>query len=719
MELFVTLFTAAANFLLGLFTYLKNPKSATNRCFVVLTTVIGFWALANYFSLHSPTAEETLFWIRAVMFITAPLGPILYLLVQSFPNTSTGLRKTFVNAIFVYITLTAVLAMSPYMFTSVSIENGNIQPTPGPGLPVFALGFIGGVIAAFITLIFKFRKAKGFQKVQLKYLLLGIIATFSLVVITNFFFVLVLKVSAFVIFGPLFSLILVGAIAYSIIKHRFLDINVFLVRSVSFTLLILLVSAIYSLGLFSISTYIAPSSSSQESLLFSVVLTLFFTFTFYPLRQFIERITERFFFRRPYNTQSLLQELSREMASTLLLSDLAEKVLTILKENMNISSISVILLGKEVVSFSKTIGKVREKNGDDTSLINILFKGTEMSDEHILVFEEMPESSLKEELRKEDVKVVLPLIVKNEVIGGLFVCDKESGDIYSSEDVHVFQIIAPQLAVAVRNALSYDEIKRFNITLEEEVDRATSRLKQANERLKELDKLKDEFVSVASHELRTPMTAIKSYLWLAMNNTEEALPEEVKSYLDIAYRSTERLIRLVQDMLTISRIEGKRLELHQSGFDLYELTKQVYEELKIKGDEKNIQFSLTKSKTHFEIKGDKEKLREVIQNLVGNALKFTPPKGKVTLSLKKNDHNVCIEVKDTGPGIAPENLTKLFQKFGKIDSAYKATKESGTGLGLYISKKIIDLHGGNIEVQSEVGKGTVFQVCLPEYLNKN
>ena len=250
----------------------------------------------------------------------------------------------------------------------------------------------------------------------------------------------------------------------------------------------------------------------------------------------------------------------------------------------------------------------------------------------------------------------------------------------------------------------------------EKLEQLTSSLENANKRLLELDKLKDEFVSVASHELRTPMTAIKSYLWMALNKVPKPLDPNLQKYLDIAYASTDRLLKLVQDMLTVSRIEGKRLEIRKETIDIYPLTKQIYEELKISADEKKINFILEDPHNSFLVNVDKDRIREVIQNLIGNALKFTPAQGKITISFAKKGGMIETSVSDTGRGIAPEDVGKLFHKFERIDSAYSQNQAiTGTGLGLYIAKQIVTLHNGNIWVNSKVGEGTTFVFSLPMY----
>jgi two-component system phosphate regulon sensor histidine kinase PhoR len=198
---------------------------------------------------------------------------------------------------------------------------------------------------------------------------------------------------------------------------------------------------------------------------------------------------------------------------------------------------------------------------------------------------------------------------------------------------------------------------------------------------------------------------------MALNQSDQKIKQPLKKYLDISYNSTERLIRLVNDMLTVSRIERNKIEINKELVDIAEIVQLVFDELKISADEKHIAFTFTKEeKKKYTTKGDKEKLREVFQNLIGNALKFThiATKGKM----------LTFSVTDTGSGIPKEEQGKLFKKFSKIEYSYsKHSSQPGTGLGLYISKQIISLHNGIIEVQSDVDKGSTFMVLLPESIS--
>lgn len=292
---------------------------------------------------------------------------------------------------------------------------------------------------------------------------------------------------------------------------------------------------------------------------------------------------------------------------------------------------------------------------------------------------------------------VHPLIVRDTVIGLLTIGLEPESEFAMKESRELINRLPNSIAMALDNAMLYQSIR------------------QANERLKELDNLKDEFVSIASHELRTPMTAVKSYIWMALNKGGSKLNPKVKEYLQIASTSTDRLIKLVGNMLTISRIEGKRLQLNITDIHLQDLLRNVYDELSIKAKEQKITFEIKSPTKKIIIQGDKDKLHEVIQNLVGNALKFTLQKGTITISVLKHQKEVEIQVRDTGPGISKDDLAKLFQKFGMLGNSYKhaSPTASGTGLGLYITKQIISMHKGKIWVESTPGMGTTFFFTLP------
>jgi signal transduction histidine kinase len=237
-------------------------------------------------------------------------------------------------------------------------------------------------------------------------------------------------------------------------------------------------------------------------------------------------------------------------------------------------------------------------------------------------------------------------------------------------------------------------------------------LEVANERLRELDQLKSTFVSIVSHELRTPMTSIKGYVENMLDGLTGYLTEKQFSYLGRVKYNVERLTRMINDLLDLSRIEAGRVELALRPVSLLELVTEVLESLQALAREKSLTLEARYADLLSMIHGDRDKLHQVLTNLIQNAIKFTPPGGAVLVeSLVRDDQFVQVSVTDTGCGIQPEDLAKVFEKFYRGEST--PTDARGAGLGLAIVKSLVELHGGRIWVESVPGAGSRFFFTIP------
>lgn len=709
MEIAASFFTVITNIVLGLFTFRKNPNATVNRLFTFLNLQIAIWALANYFSLHDSSTSMTLVWIRLVMFDSSFMGPTIYLFIKAFPKQKLNIKKIYLVGIWLFAIITSIFALSPYMFTSVSITSGNVQPTPGPAIILFAINFIGFLILSFITLVVKFIRSKGLERNQIKFLLLGIIITFSLIAITNFLLVILFKHSSLVAFGPMFSLILIGFTSYAIVKHRLLDIGLIVARSVTYTVIALIFGGLFSFDLFYVGTSLLNIPYTMSGFILYGTTMLVVAFSFEPLKKFLNNYTDQIFYKGYYDSQKLLYTLSQIMSSTINLDLLTERILDQALSQMRITKGAFILFQK---NGPQTIEYIKTKDYDKLTFSQKELLSLEKN-RTIMLFEDLEEGEIKQIMRNLNISALLPLRVNDNEIGFFILGEKASGDIYSQQDIDILEILAPQLSVAIQNAKEYDEIKRFNVTLREEIDKATKDLKAANDRLRSLDRLKDEFVSLASHELRTPMTAISSYIWLVKKDTN--LTDLQKTYLANTYESVQRLIRLVNDMLNVSRIESGRMIIKPQPNSIEEVVGEVMTELMPKAQEQKLTLLEEKPQQSLpKVMIDKDKIKEVIMNLVGNSLKFTPEGGKITISFSEHNDMVEVHVTDTGTGIKKEDMPKLFKKFGMIDDNYlNTTPGQGTGLGLYISKSIVQLHGGSIWFESPgEHQGTTFSFSV-------
>jgi signal transduction histidine kinase len=272
-------------------------------------------------------------------------------------------------------------------------------------------------------------------------------------------------------------------------------------------------------------------------------------------------------------------------------------------------------------------------------------------------------------------------------------------------------------AVEVRNRRLIQQaatLERSLATAQEartEAEAARRAMAEQNQRLRELDRLKDEFLSLVSHELRTPLTSIRGYLDLVLDEEAGELNPEQRRFLQAVERNSGRLLRLVGDLLFVAQADAGRLSLEQGKVDLASLAADCVEAAAPAAAEKSVRLVLAAQPVPALV-GDKGRLAQVLDNLVSNALKFTPEGGSVEVSTRLNGESVSIEVADTGIGIPVADQPRLFERFFR-SSVADDQAIPGTGLGLAIVKAIVEAHKGVIAIDSKEGRGTTFRVDLP------
>jgi signal transduction histidine kinase len=240
-----------------------------------------------------------------------------------------------------------------------------------------------------------------------------------------------------------------------------------------------------------------------------------------------------------------------------------------------------------------------------------------------------------------------------------------------------------------------------------EAESAQRLLARQNEQLLELDRLKDEFVSSVSHELRTPLTSISGYVELLLEDADD----EARRHLTIVERNAQRLLGLVNDLLFAARLQSGRLQLEFEPVDVRALVLESVEAARPRAESTAVELRVRADEVP-PVAGERVRLAQLLDNLVSNAIKFTPAGGRVDVALGAHGRAIVVQVSDTGIGISTEERTHLFERFFRSQTALERQIQ-GTGLGLYISKAIVDAHGGRIAVDSSEGKGTTFLVELP------
>jgi signal transduction histidine kinase len=269
----------------------------------------------------------------------------------------------------------------------------------------------------------------------------------------------------------------------------------------------------------------------------------------------------------------------------------------------------------------------------------------------------------------------------------------------SSQRALLFAILAGALAVAAGCAFALYAARLLR------------KIGSRNERLHELDRMKDDFVASVSHELRTPLTSIRGYLELLREGDAGELTEEQHQFVSIVERNSDRLLRLVGDLLFVAQVEAGKITLERESMQVEELVRQAVDAARPAATEKDIEIALDLDGLG-ELYADRARLAQVIDNLISNALKFTEPGGHVAVRTSRYANVGVIEVSDDGMGMSADDQDRLFERFFRTASATDQAIQ-GTGLGLAIVKAIVEAHHGVITVESVEGKGTVFRIELP------
>jgi len=228
----------------------------------------------------------------------------------------------------------------------------------------------------------------------------------------------------------------------------------------------------------------------------------------------------------------------------------------------------------------------------------------------------------------------------------------------------------------------------------------------------ELNKTKDEFISLASHQLRTPATGVKQYLGMVLQGMAGEVPPAQLKLLEKAYESNERQLTIVSDLLKVAQIDAGKVHIRKRPVDIVELIRDVAKEQTETYASRSQKLNVEAAQEAIYVDVDQAKIRMVFENLIDNASKYSDEQKSVTVTISEEPERVCVAIRDEGVGLAPEDIDKLFEKFSRVHN-HLSTQVGGTGLGLYWAKNIIDLHGGMIRVESVAGEGSTFSVFLP------
>lgn len=658
---------------LALAVYFKNPKSWTNRFFIILAVVLDAYIISNAFSLHPivPTLANQFFWIRMDMFLGAFMSPALLLLAHTFPANKISMPSKYLWLIITSTMISAILSFTPYLFSSLSVlPNGSgVAPIPSYGMPIYALHFAGLFVLSFFIMFRHYKKALGIEKARLLYLLIGSIGSFSLLIVFIFFATILFQNSSLIFLGPIFPVILMASIAYSIVKHKFLDIQPIIARAVSYTFVVGLLAATYTVALFYIASQFFGLQVSSGILFINTALATIIILTFQPVRLFIGKLTDKLFFKGLYNSDKILTELTHIITRTINLDELVNNLLNTITKELRVTKASMLLItdGK-IVDYKEAGIKTLYPFEDLLNTVTSVSK-------RFFTMDDLVDQKNKDFFRAHEIEAVFPVTVDNKIIAILVLGIKSSGMPYSKQDLNLLDIFVSEAGIAIQNARLYLDLKN---ALES----------------------KSSFINVASHQLRTPLAGIK---W-GLQELKDS--NEVKNNYDILEKSYEQVTFIneqLDDILTALDIYNKKISIQKIQCNVHQLFEEIAKEYSNIIEIKKLKISYDFENESENVLADFSKLRKVLHILTKNSILYSNKGQEIKISTRTEktdgETNKIITISDQGIGITDSEKETIFNEFFRGDRARQKLPD-GLGLGMFIAKAFIESQGGQILISS-------------------
>jgi signal transduction histidine kinase len=390
-----------------------------------------------------------------------------------------------------------------------------------------------------------------------------------------------------------------------------------------------------------------------------------------------------------------LQELGFEKAAALLWSE---------KEKRFLIQANIGYLSDEVEAIKSYVDLDKDRY---LELIN--------NERALCSIEESVDGKFKQKVNKVfkvDSFVIAPILPKEGNKGFLFVGTQSPDILIDVGDEELITILANQLGQALENARLFEKTWRTQQDLENKVEERTRELTGALNEVKTINSRKTDFVSSVSHELRTPLTSIKGYASILLTGKLGEVPLDIRERLEKINRHSDELVHMVDDLLDIARIESGRVTMKREPLDLKIILEKVSDLLSVQLKDKQIEFTWKINAGAGTVLADRSQMERVLINLIGNAIKFIPLKGKISVQAQKSDKTVQVDCIDTGCGIPEDSIEKIFEEFYRVDNPINQ-EAKGTGLGLSLVKHIIEAHQGKIWVTSKLNQGSTFSFTLP------
>ncbi len=705
------------NILIALFVFLRDPRLTQNRLFALFSLSLGGWVIGIGGFLLSNSVGFAYGWAKAYYAFPLFVAASMPLFVYAFPKEDKVPRwlwwVIFGGLLALIIPL---LSLQTFLTQSLTYHEWGKEIVLNKSHYLLYSLYLLTLFSIGLTHVYrKARRLKGRERSQARAFFWGFLLTSTLGVFFNLFLPWFGNYKL-IWLGPLFTNAFIVATGYSIIKHKMFDIRFYVVRAAAYTLTILTLSFLYMGPVLLLLFWLLEYRIIPEKFIIALVVISVAAFYYHNLRVRFDRITAKIFYRDDYDAEEFIAQLNKAVVSNLDLNSMLSSASEIIRRNMK-AEFCVFSIGNEADMTSRTFGLQKNQIvSSDLELTASLLGHTGAS---MIITDYLPEShkKLKKLLKKQDIAVMGHLAsgISDEKIFRSYILlgPRKGGNPYNNRDMRILETIIDGLIVAIQNALRFEEIQKFNITLQQKVDDATRQLQRTNAKLVALDETKDDFISMASHQLRTPLTSVKGYLSMVLEGDAGEVTDMQRKMLDQSFVSSQRMVSLIADLLNVSRLKTGKFVIERKRLQLQDVVQEEVNQLVETAASRKQTLKYVKPARFPELMIDETKIRQVIMNFIDNAIYYTPNGGNITVTLKETPTSIELRVKDNGIGVPKHELPRLFTKFYRAGNARRA-RPDGTGLGLFMAKKVIIAQGGAVIIESEEGKGSTFGFVFPK-----
>lgn len=678
-ELAAYFIVGALNFVIGSYVLSKNPRGIVHRSFFVFILGIVSWSMSIILLAWTGAA-----WLITLPFWGAGLMVLGFILLAEFFPDGACVRRRFVYSFVPWLAAVLLIPFNLVIRTVFLDKTGYLKPEHGPLFPLFEVIMGAYLIWGIVILFRKYRVLRGIRRVQMRYFAAGAGVFLFFAFLTNALLPM-FRIFQFNLVGPLFSIIFVGATAYAIVRHQFMDIRVVIQRGLLYACSLALITGIF-FGL----DFVIRMFTNTEGWGDDVIAAIVGGFSFIWFRRFFERVTDPIFFRGEYRYADAVHELGPLLHSTIDLPALLVTLDGFLMRTIKPERVIFVIPDAEVTFFFHGTERFLSPKEEADEKASIITLSRNIS---APIFFQEHEKTVGDH---GAIVAIIPLVAQKGPAATMFLGKKLSDDIFRSNDIALLSVVGHHAGMAIENARLYVASRRYGAELEEKVRVRT-------EEIRGMQAAQSKFMTDVSHELQTPVAVLRANMEILEGRRKGSR----KIALSIASVTLARMAQMVDHLLAVARLNFSKDKLHKREIVVDDLLGDAYNDCLILAEDKGVLLSYASDP--IRITGDKDKLKEVILNLMSNALKYTARGGKIVLLAKKAGDRAEISVRDTGTGIPPDKLPHIFERFYRIN----AGDCPGSGLGLDICKQIVEMHGGTVRAESAVGKGSIFIVSLP------